>query len=132
MHAVSLSLEVSVNDGVGLDQARPDLMALFRWHVAWLEARCRATGIAITVTSVMRPSEPRSVHAYGRGLDYTVDGIETPEMIAVLLELVHLTNIHFPYRSSNGTPGRTAVYRLTSGRGSDAKHRRHVHLQVSA
>lgn len=131
MHAVMLPrLEVTTLDGVELDQARPDLMALFRWQVAWLRARCE--DLDITVTSVMRPSEPRSVHAYGRGLDYTVEDIEHPKMIAVLLELVHLTNIHFPYRSSNGTPGRTAVYRLTSGRGQDAKHRRHVHLQVSA
>lgn len=129
MHAISIPLEVDVNDGVELAKARPNLRQIFTWHVAWL--RARFPGIQITVTSVLR-SEPRSVHAYGRGLDYTINNIEDPQMIGVLLELVHLTNIHFPYVSSNGTPGRTAVYRITSGRGSDAKHRRHVHLQVSA
>ena len=131
MKPVQILFEVETVDDVKLSDARQDLFLLFQFHVAFLRARSATRRLTISVTSVLRPDDRHSVHAYGRGLDYTIDGIMLPEVITVLMQLREITNLMFPYVSQSGVPGTCCVYRMrTRSRGTDPSHKRHVHLQV--
>jgi hypothetical protein len=129
MKTVSHCVEWEEMPGASVADAEPELQDIFFLCVTYLRKKLgRKT--RVTVTSVLR-DDPKSVHAYGRGIDFVVEGMEDNEDIMnEILDLQCWINREFRYLKSNFEPSFTFWYRMrTSGVGSDPNHKRHVHLQ---
>lgn len=128
MRAAKQSTEFTEVDGAYVQDAHPELRELFLFCVIYI--RLRLGRVRIVVTSVLRTS---GVHGHRRGIDFLIEDstqmVTDKDIIRTLLNLKNLVNLLFPYTKSDGTPGHTMVYRMRSGNGSDADHRKHAHLQ---
>lgn len=93
-----------------------------------VDAFCKFTwGKDLFVTSIHRPGNPRSVHAYWRGLDARTKGYWNEAQIERIMRFV---TENFPYGKAGFVSARYEVKGEVAG--TSAATEDHLHLQVRA